>query len=160
MNGLAAVAARFNLPWSHYVRMLSVRNPEARRFYEQEALSGGWTIKQLDRQIGSQFYERTALSRNKTAMLRKGLTMTPTDVVTPDEELKDPYVLEFLNLKDEYSEIELEAPSSRSSRPSWSSSEETSRSSDGSGVCASATSGIGSTSCSSTAGSGAWSSST
>ncbi len=108
-NGLAAIAARFKLPWSQYVRLLSVRNPEARRFYEQEALSGGWTIKQLDRQIGSQFYERTALSRNKTAMLRKGQTMTPADVVSPEEELKDPYVLEFLNLRDEYSETELEA---------------------------------------------------
>jgi hypothetical protein len=52
-NGLAAVAARFNLPWSHYVRLLSVRNPEARWFYEQEALRGGWTIKQLNRQLSS-----------------------------------------------------------------------------------------------------------
>lgn len=108
-NGLAAVAARFKLPWSHYVRLLSVRNPEARSFYEQETLSGGWTIKQLDRQIGSQFYERTALSRNKAAMLLKGQVTTPADIVSPDEEIKDPYVLEFLNLKDEYSETELEA---------------------------------------------------
>jgi predicted nuclease of restriction endonuclease-like (RecB) superfamily len=107
--GLEAVAARFPLPWSHYVRLLSVRNLQARHFYEQEALRGGWTIRHLDRQIGSQFYERTALSRNKTAMLRKGQAMTPTDVVSPEEEIKDPYVLEFLNLKDEYSEAELEA---------------------------------------------------
>lgn len=70
--GLAAVAGRLPLPWSHYVRLLSVRNVEARRFYEDEALRGGWTIRQLDRQIGTQFYERTALSRNKAAMLRRG----------------------------------------------------------------------------------------
>lgn len=43
------------LPWSHYVRLLSVKNTEARAFYEQEALRGGWSIRQLNRQIGSQF---------------------------------------------------------------------------------------------------------
>jgi len=106
---LALVAGRFPLPWSCYVRLLSVRNPEARRFYESEALRGGWTIRQLDRQIGSQFYERTALSRNKAAMLRRGQEQSNNnDVVTPEEEIKDPFVFEFLNLKDEYSESELE----------------------------------------------------
>ena len=106
---MAAVAGRFPLPWSHYVRLLAVRNPEARRFYETEALRGGWTIRQLDRQIGTQFYERTVLSRNKVAMLRRGEAQKPGDVVTPEEEIKDPYMLEFLGLKDEYSETELEA---------------------------------------------------
>jgi predicted nuclease of restriction endonuclease-like (RecB) superfamily len=104
----AALIARFPLPWSHYVRLLSVRNPEARGFYETEALRGGWTYRQLDRQIGSQFYERTMLSRNKVAMLRKGAVARPEDAITPEEELKDPYLLEFLDLKDEYSETELE----------------------------------------------------
>lgn len=108
-DGMAAVAGRFPLPWSHYVRLLAVRNPEARRFYETEALRGGWTIRQLDRQIGTQFYERTALSRNKAAMLRRGEAQKPGDSVTPEEEIKDPYILEFLGLKDEYSETELEA---------------------------------------------------
>jgi len=106
---LGTVAAKFKLPWSHYVRLLSIRGPEARHFYETEALRGGWTVRQLDRQIGTQFFERTALSRNKTAMLRKGQVATPDDVVTPEEEIKQPYVLEFLNLKDEYSETDLEA---------------------------------------------------
>jgi predicted nuclease of restriction endonuclease-like (RecB) superfamily len=108
-DSMAAVAGRFTLPWSHYVRLLAVRNPEARRFYETEALRGGWTIRQLDRQIGTQFYERTALSRNKAAMLRRGEARKPGDAVTPEEEIKDPYVLEFLGLKDEYSETDLEA---------------------------------------------------
>jgi predicted nuclease of restriction endonuclease-like (RecB) superfamily len=102
-------AVRFPLPWSHYVRLLSVENVEARGFYETEALRGGWTVRQLDRQIGSQFYERTALSRNKAAMLEKGERRRPGDAVAPEEELKDPFVLEFLGLKDEYSESELEA---------------------------------------------------
>jgi predicted nuclease of restriction endonuclease-like (RecB) superfamily len=98
----------FPLPWSHYVRLLSVRSPAARRFYETEALRGGWTVRQLDRQIGTQFYERTALSKNKAAMLSKGERRRPEDAVTPEEEIKDPLVLEFLGLKDEYSESDIE----------------------------------------------------
>jgi hypothetical protein len=79
----------FPLPWSHYARLLQVQNTLARRFYEAEALRGGWSIRQLDRQIGSQFYERTALSRNQVAMLTKGTRARPEDRVTPEEEIKD-----------------------------------------------------------------------
>lgn len=100
--------AQFLLPWSHYVKLLAVKNPEARAFYETEALRGGWTVRQLDRQIATLFYERTALSRNKAAMLKKGGTPLPEDTVAPEEEIKDPFVLEFLGLKDEYSENDLE----------------------------------------------------
>ena len=105
---LAELTQAFTLPWSAYVRLLSVKNNHARHFYETEALRGGWSVRQLDRQIGSQFYERTALSKNKAAMLTKGAIAKPEDAVSPDESVKDPYVLEFLNLKDEYSESELE----------------------------------------------------
>ncbi len=103
-----AISERFPLPWSAYVRLLSVRNKHAQKFYEQEALRGGWSVRQLDRQINSQFYERTALSKNKAAMLKKGVKARPGDAVTPEEQIKDPYVLEFLDLKDEYSESDLE----------------------------------------------------
>ena len=98
----------FPLPWSAYVRLLSVRDEHAREFYETEALRGGWSVRQLDRQIGSQFYERTALSKNKTAMLTSGRKPKSEDLVPPQEQIKDPYVLEFLDLKDEYSESDLE----------------------------------------------------
>jgi predicted nuclease of restriction endonuclease-like (RecB) superfamily len=104
----AALAARFALPWSAYVRLLSVKNPEARAFYESEALRSGWSVRQLDRQIGSQFYERIALSKNKAAMLEKAQTPESSDAITPEEAIKDPFVLEFLDLKDEYSESDLE----------------------------------------------------
>lgn len=107
--GLAELAQVFTLPWSAYVRLLSVKDEPARRFYEAEALRGGWSVRQLDRQIGSQFYERTALSKDKATMLVKGAVPKPEDAVRPDDAIKDPYVLEFLNLKDEYSESELEA---------------------------------------------------
>ena len=105
---LRDIASRFPLPWSHYVLLLSVKNPEARAFYEKEAFRGGWSVRQLDRQISTQFYERTALSRNKAAMLKKGTKPLPQDTITPEEEIKDPFVLEFLGLKDEYSENDLE----------------------------------------------------
>ncbi len=71
-------------------------------------MRGGWSVRQLDRQIASQFYERTALSRNKAAMLAKGSEAKPSDMLTADEEVRDPLVLEFLGLKDEYSENDLE----------------------------------------------------
>ena len=106
---LSELAKQFPLPWSAYVRLLSVRNPEARVFYESEALRSGWSIRQLNRQIGSQFYERIALSRNKAAMLQKAEITESGDTVTPEEAIKDPFVLEFLGLKDEYSETDLEA---------------------------------------------------
>lgn len=98
----------FPLPWTAYVRLLSVEDKDARKFYEEEALRGGWSVRQLDRQIRSQFYTRTLLSKNKMAMLTKGAKAKTEDKVTPEEAVKDPYILEFLNLKDEYSESELE----------------------------------------------------
>jgi predicted nuclease of restriction endonuclease-like (RecB) superfamily len=116
LNGIAQTASarsegavrRFPLPWSHYVKLLAVEDPEARAFYEVEALRGGWSVRQLDRQIGSKFYERTLLSRAKAAMLCQGGKPLPPDAISPEEEIKDPFVLEFLGLKDEYSETDLE----------------------------------------------------
>ncbi|MDP6111146.1 MAG: PDDEXK nuclease domain-containing protein [Planctomycetota bacterium] len=105
---IQCIASSFPLPWSHYLKLLSIDDKNARQFYEEEALRGGWSVRQLDRQINSQFYERTLLSKNKAAMIRKGAKPRPEDAVKPEEEIKDPLVLEFLDLKDEYSENELE----------------------------------------------------
>jgi predicted nuclease of restriction endonuclease-like (RecB) superfamily len=55
----------------------AARVPEERAFYEAEALRGGWSVRQLDRQIGSQFYTRALLSKNKRAMLEKGSSRNP-----------------------------------------------------------------------------------
>ena len=106
--GFDDLLTAFPLPWSAYVRLLTVRDENAREFYEAEALRGGWSVRQLDRQIGSQFYERTALSKNRAAMLTRGRKPSPRDAVLPGEQIKDPFVLEFLDLKDEYSESDLE----------------------------------------------------
>ena len=106
---LADLARAFPLPWSHYVLLISrSRSPEAFAFYHAEALRGGWSVRQLQRQMDSQFYERTALSRNKAAMLAKGAKPQPGDAVSADEEIRHPLVLEFLGLRDEYSETDLE----------------------------------------------------
>jgi hypothetical protein len=120
-----------------------VKNPEARRFYETEALRGGWSERQLDRQISTLFYERTALSRDKAAMLTKGARARPEDRVSADEEVKDPLVLEFLNLKDEYSESELEEMLLRHLEKFLLELGAILRLSAGSGGCASGTNGIG-----------------
>ena len=98
----------FLLSWSHYVRLLSVESLHARAFYEAEAVRGGWSVRQLDRQISTQFFERTAHSKRQKAMLMRGHQAKSEDVVTLEEQIRDPYLLEFLNLKDEYSETELE----------------------------------------------------
>ena len=98
----------FPLSWSHYVRLMSVEKPHARAFYEAEAIRGGWSVRQLDRQIGTQFFERTSHSKQQAAMLARGQKPKPEDAVSVQDEVGDPYLLEFLNLKDEYSESDLE----------------------------------------------------
>ena len=106
---LPDLARAFPLPWSHYVLLISrTRSPESFAFYHTEALRGGWSVRQLARQMDSQFYERTALSRNKAAMLAKGAKPQPGDAASADEEIRHPLVLEFLGLRDEYSETDLE----------------------------------------------------
>ena len=92
-----SVVPVFPLAWSHYVRLLSVSDQGARKHYEEEALRGGWSVRQLDRQISTLSFHR---SRSEEA---KGKHEGHAGF-----EIKDPFVLEFLGLKDEYSEAELE----------------------------------------------------
>jgi hypothetical protein len=87
----------FRLPWSHYVRLLSVSDAKARANYEREALAGGWSVRQLDRQIA---YQRTRGA--------KALRVKDDEPLSPAAHVRDPFILEFLNLKDEYSESGLE----------------------------------------------------
>jgi predicted nuclease of restriction endonuclease-like (RecB) superfamily len=104
----ATFTGLFPLSWSHYVRLMSVTTARARAFYEAEAIRGGWSVRQLDRQISTQFFERTSHSKRQAAMLAKGQKPLPEDAVSVQDEIRDPYLLEFLDLKDEYSESELE----------------------------------------------------
>lgn len=98
-----------NLGWSHYRALMRVEKPEARQFYEQEAVRAGWRKRDLERQIDSLYYERLLMSRNKRGMLAKNrLKNFPAH---PLEIIKDPYVLEFLDLPESHmlSETVLEA---------------------------------------------------
>ncbi len=100
----------FPLPWSHYVRLLSVDDVAARAFYEREALTGGWSERQLDRQVASLYYERPkrSQSRKKTAAIAsKRPVSVPVEIA--EQAIRDPLILEFLDLKDEYSESDFEA---------------------------------------------------
>ena len=103
-----ALTGIFPLPWSLYVRLMAVEKLQARAFYESEAIRGGWSVRQLDRQISTQFYERAVKSKNPRALIARGQISQEQDTISPEEEIRDPYLLEFLNLKDEYSESDLE----------------------------------------------------
>ena len=98
----------FPLSWSQYVELLSIKDDDERDFYEKAILQGGWSLRQYRRQKDSQFFQRVLLSKNKAAMLDKADKARSEDSVSPEEQIKDHFVLEFLGLKDEYAESELE----------------------------------------------------
>ena len=102
------LAGQFVLGWSHYVTLLTIDNPEARRFYEIEAADNGWSVRELERQIASSLYERLALSRDKEEVRR--LASEGQVVEKASDLIKNPLVLEFLGLEEKpvYSESELE----------------------------------------------------
>ena len=85
-----------NLSWTHYRTLLRVEKPEARSFYEIEALQNNWSARELERQINSLLYERLALSRDKKGLLR--LARKGQEIQGPLDVFKDPLVLEFLNI--------------------------------------------------------------
>ena len=98
----------FHLSWSHYLVLMRIDDPAERAFYEREASAGPWSLAQLNRQIGSQLYERFQKHKGKTGV-RELMWKSPKPDVA-EEPLKDPYTLEFLGLpeKTEYSESQLE----------------------------------------------------
>ncbi|MBE7466826.1 MAG: DUF1016 domain-containing protein [Planctomycetes bacterium] len=85
-----------NLSWTHYRTLLRVEGPEARAFYEIEALKNNWSARELERQINSLLYERLAKSRDKKGLLR--LATKGHEVQRPSDVFKDPVVIEFLGL--------------------------------------------------------------
>jgi predicted nuclease of restriction endonuclease-like (RecB) superfamily len=88
------------LTWTHYAELLGVSDDFARGFYEKQAVNDNWSVRELKRQISSSLFERLALSQDKSGVLKlseKGLIISePKDIV------KDPYVLEFLQIPEEY----------------------------------------------------------
>lgn len=98
----------FRLSYSHYVELMKISDEQERSFYEIEAVSNNWSIRELQRQYGSSLYERLALSKNKEEVkkLSKGQVLEK-----PYDTLKTPFVLEFLDLQESssYSESDLES---------------------------------------------------
>ena len=96
------------LSWTHYRSLLRIENPKAREFYMNEAVENGWGTRALDRQINSQYYERLHSSQDKKPVINE--MKVKTAALQPEDVLKDPYVLEFLQLKEnkKYLESELE----------------------------------------------------
>jgi len=96
------------LSWSHFRFLLTISNDEKIEFYLQESVKNNWTARQLDRQIGSQLYERLLLSTDKEKVLSVAKNELQPD--KPQDIIKDPMILEFLGLKPEavYYEKDLE----------------------------------------------------
>lgn len=105
---LEQLSQKFNLSWTHYQTLISLDNPDERSFYEIEAAANQWSTRELDRQIAAALYERLALSRDKTEIKR--LAQQGQQLTAPRDAIKDPYILEFLNLdqRPSYSENDLE----------------------------------------------------
>jgi predicted nuclease of restriction endonuclease-like (RecB) superfamily len=99
----------FCLSWSHYLLLMNITNTDERRFYEIEASTQNWSVRELERQFNSSLYERLALSRDKNGIHK--LARHGQIVEKPSDLLKEPLVLEFLGLREEsrYSETDLEA---------------------------------------------------
>jgi predicted nuclease of restriction endonuclease-like (RecB) superfamily len=85
-----------NLSWTHYRTLLRVDKPEARAFYEIEAIKNNWAAREMERQINSLLYERLALSRDRKGLMR--LALKGHEVAKPLDVFKDPVVMEFLGL--------------------------------------------------------------
>lgn len=100
---------KFYLSWSHYLKLMRIDNINERHFYEIESVKNDWSLTELKRQYNSSLYERIALSTDKDKVYR--LALEGQKVETAKDAVKDPYVLDFLGLKElpEYSESELES---------------------------------------------------
>jgi len=90
-------AVRHELSWTHYRLLLRVENPDARAFYEAEAVNARWSTRELERQINSLLFERLALSRDKAGVI--ALSRKGHEITRPSDLVKDPLVLEFTGLR-------------------------------------------------------------
>jgi|WetSurMetagenome_2_1015567.scaffolds.fasta_scaffold00754_4 predicted nuclease of restriction endonuclease-like (RecB) superfamily len=103
------VSWRF-LTWSHFKLLLRVEKPEAREYYAKEAADQNWSVRALERQINSLYYERLKMSRDKKPVIKEMREKTTLLASQPQDYIKDPYVLEFLGITDRsrFRETELE----------------------------------------------------
>ena len=98
----------FKLSWSHYLKLMRIEDHQERKFYEIESIKNNWSLRELQRQYDSALFSRLALSRDKAGVLK--LSEQGLVIETPQDAIKDPYVLEFIGLPERtaYTEIDLE----------------------------------------------------
>jgi predicted nuclease of restriction endonuclease-like (RecB) superfamily len=103
-----ALQELMRLSWTHLQELIRLDDPWQRAFYESECIKSRWSIRQLQRQIGSLLYERTGLSSDKKAVIQRARKQEPQQCIS--DVLRDPYILEFTGLAErvEYSELDLE----------------------------------------------------
>ena len=101
---------RRQLSWSHFKQLIYMDDPLKRKFYAEMCRLERWSTRTLEKKISGMLYERTAISKKPEAVIQHELdTLQETDQITPDLVFKDPYILDFLGLKDRYLEKDLEA---------------------------------------------------
>jgi len=97
---------RSELGWSHYRLIMRVADSRAREYYMNEAADQNWSVRALERQINSLYYQRLISSRNQKPVKTEAQARTQELAVSPDDIIKDPFVLEFLNIKEQYRYLE------------------------------------------------------
>lgn len=85
------------LSYTHFVELIKIEDSLKRSFYEMEAVRGNWSSRELKRQVGSLYYERSGLSKNKSQL--SNLANKDSHQLTPKDVIRDPYVFEFLDIK-------------------------------------------------------------
>lgn len=101
-------AVRTELSWTHYRTLLRVESPSAREWYMHEAISRNWSSRALERQISVLYYERLLASNQKPEVEAEAVEQTAAVAETAKDFLRDPYVLDFLNLPGRQREADLE----------------------------------------------------
>lgn len=97
------------LSWSHFKQLISLKDPLQREFYAQMCRIERWSVRELSSRINSMLYQRTALSKQPETLIQQELhSLAQRDQVSSNMVLKDPYVLDFLDLTDHYLEKDLE----------------------------------------------------
>jgi len=98
------------LSWTHFIELLPLKDPLQREFYAQMASTERWSVRTLRERISSMLYERTALSKKPEELITQELeTLRDTQRISPSLIMRDPYILDFLSLKDTWHENDLEA---------------------------------------------------
>lgn len=98
------------LTWTHFIALIPLKDQLQREFYAEMCRVERWSVRELRSRIDSMLYERTALSKRPAKLIEENLkALRDEDRLTPDLVFRDPYVLDFLGLRDTYSEQDLES---------------------------------------------------